>query len=71
MVIFISLLGPSKITSMNISHKVGTGGWGIASGSEAYHASSDVSLFSTSLPVLPHGKSMYHLFFEDSADQYA
>ncbi|OVA03052.1 RNA recognition motif domain [Macleaya cordata] len=51
-----SFSGPSKITSMNSSRKVGSGAWGIPSGSAAYHASSDASLFSTSLPVLPHGK---------------
>ncbi|KAK4420938.1 protein MEI2-like 2 [Sesamum alatum] len=30
--------------------------WRLPSGTDAYHASSDASLFSTSLPVLPHAK---------------
>ncbi|KAJ4975070.1 hypothetical protein NE237_000176 [Protea cynaroides] len=48
--------GPSKIPSVNIARKVRSGAWGIPSGSDAYHASSDASLFSSSLPVLRHEK---------------
>ncbi|KAM5587785.1 protein MEI2-like 5 [Rosa sericea] len=35
---------------------VGRGAWGILSGSDAHHTSSDATLFSSSLPVLPHPK---------------
>ncbi|KAK9132404.1 hypothetical protein Scep_011932 [Stephania cephalantha] len=45
----------SKIPSMNVPQKVGSGSWAIPSG-DIYHASSDASLFSISLPVLPHEK---------------
>ncbi|KAK2993919.1 hypothetical protein RJ640_012793 [Escallonia rubra] len=48
--------GPSRIASLNISKKVGSGAWGVLSGSDAYRASSDATLFSSSLPVLPHEK---------------
>uniref|UniRef100_A0A5B7AI36 RRM domain-containing protein n=1 Tax=Davidia involucrata TaxID=16924 RepID=A0A5B7AI36_DAVIN len=48
--------GPSKITLVNVSKEVGSGAWGILSGSDAYHASSYATLFSSSLPVLPHEK---------------
>ncbi|XP_043702446.1 protein MEI2-like 2 isoform X1 [Telopea speciosissima] len=51
-----SVSGPSKIPSVKISRKVGSGAWRIPSGADAYHASSDASLFSSSLPVLPHEK---------------
>ncbi|XP_010247555.1 PREDICTED: protein MEI2-like 2 [Nelumbo nucifera] len=51
-----SFSGPSKIPSVNIPQKVRSGAWGIPSGSAAYNASSDASLFSCSLPVLPHEK---------------
>ncbi|KAK3024019.1 hypothetical protein RJ639_030160, partial [Escallonia herrerae] len=49
-------VGPSRIASLNISKKVGSGVWGVLSGSDAYRASSDATLFSSSLPVLPHEK---------------
>lgn len=48
--------GPSKNPSVNIPRKVGSGAWGIPRRSDSFHASSDVSLFSSSLPVLPHEK---------------
>ncbi|XP_011082913.1 protein MEI2-like 2 [Sesamum indicum] len=47
--------GPSKIPLMSSPGKEKTA-WKLPSGSDAYHASTDVSLFSTSLPVLSHGK---------------
>ncbi|XWS41057.1 hypothetical protein CRYUN_Cryun17cG0048100 [Craigia yunnanensis] len=47
--------GPSN-TSVNISRKWETGAWGIPRGTDAYLSSSDASLFSSSLPVLPHEK---------------
>ncbi|OVA07512.1 RNA recognition motif domain [Macleaya cordata] len=48
--------GPAKIPLVNIPKKLGNGAWRIPSVSDAYHASSDASLFSSSLPVLPHEK---------------
>ncbi|KAK3002029.1 hypothetical protein RJ639_020913 [Escallonia herrerae] len=48
--------GLSRIASLNISKQVGSGAWGVLSGSDAYRASSDATLFSSSLPVLPHEK---------------
>lgn len=51
-----STSGPTEIPAANTSKEVGRGAWGILSGSNAYHASSDVTLFSSSLPVLPHAK---------------
>ncbi|XVE86261.1 hypothetical protein DITRI_Ditri18aG0021300 [Diplodiscus trichospermus] len=48
--------GPSDAPSANISRKLETGAWGIPRGTGAYHSSSDASLFSSSLPVLPHEK---------------
>ncbi|XP_007048850.2 PREDICTED: protein MEI2-like 2 [Theobroma cacao] len=48
--------GPSNIPSVNISRKWETGAWGIPRGTDTYHSSSDASLFSSSLPVLPHEK---------------
>ncbi|XP_059669275.1 protein MEI2-like 5 isoform X2 [Cornus florida] len=48
--------GPSKFPSMNTSKELGSGPWGISSGSESFHTSSDATLFSSSLPVLPHEK---------------
>lgn len=48
------LVGPTEIPAANTSKEVGRGAWGVLSGSNAYHASSDVTLFSSSLPVLPH-----------------
>ncbi|XP_059449700.1 protein MEI2-like 2 isoform X2 [Corylus avellana] len=53
--------GQFKIPSVDIPAKVGTSAWGIPRGISAY-TSSDVSLFSSSLPVLPHEK----LNFTDS-----
>ncbi|XP_028061558.1 protein MEI2-like 5 [Camellia sinensis] len=47
--------GYLKIPS-NVSKKVGSGAWGVLYGSDVCHASSDATLFSTSLPVLPHEK---------------
>ncbi|KAA8514996.1 hypothetical protein F0562_018217 [Nyssa sinensis] len=47
-----SSLGPSKITLVNASKDVGSGAWGILSGTDAYHASSYATVFSSSLPVL-------------------
>ncbi|ESR50425.1 hypothetical protein CICLE_v10030681mg [Citrus x clementina] len=54
--------GSSNIPSLTIPKKVGSGAWGISFGTEANNASNDASLFSSSLPVLPHEK----LNFADS-----
>ncbi|CAI0475178.1 unnamed protein product [Linum tenue] len=48
--------GPTMIQPVNISKPVGNGGYGILSRSDTHNTSSDVSLFSSSLPVLPHEK---------------
>ncbi|KAK4278967.1 hypothetical protein QN277_016736 [Acacia crassicarpa] len=54
--------GPSGISLLNVAKKVESNAWGIPHGAGAHHASSDASLFSSSLPVLPHEK----LNFPDS-----
>ncbi|XWS12424.1 hypothetical protein CRYUN_Cryun37aG0088100 [Craigia yunnanensis] len=46
---------PTKIPMENESKEAELA-WGILSGSDIYHASSDATLFSSSLPVLPHEK---------------
>ncbi|KAM1571540.1 hypothetical protein ACFX13_037294 [Malus domestica] len=48
--------GSTEVPMVGIPKEVGRGGWGILSGSGAYNASSDATLFSSSLPVLPHPK---------------
>ncbi|KAL0311453.1 UNVERIFIED_CONTAM: protein MEI2-like 2, partial [Sesamum angustifolium] len=48
-------LTPSKIPFGPIP-ETEKSAWRLPSGTDAYHASSDASLFSTSLPVLPHAK---------------
>ncbi|XP_020416332.1 protein MEI2-like 2 isoform X1 [Prunus persica] len=50
--------GAFKIPSVNNPRKLESNAWGILHATEAYHASSDTSLFSSSLPVLPHEKCM-------------
>ncbi|KAK3039073.1 hypothetical protein RJ639_028524 [Escallonia herrerae] len=52
-----SVSGPS----LDVSRQVGNA-WGIRRNTDSFHASSDASLFSSSLPVLPHEK----LNFTDS-----
>lgn len=54
----IMMVGPSKIATMNIPKEIQVGRWGIPPKSDAFHASSDATLFSSSLPVLPHAKCM-------------
>ncbi|XP_072978007.1 protein MEI2-like 2 isoform X3 [Typha angustifolia] len=53
---------PSSIPSVKTHEKVGSSARGITSGLLLHYGSSDASLFSTSLPVLPHEK----LKFADS-----
>ncbi|KAK2441424.1 protein MEI2 [Trifolium repens] len=48
--------GLSGISSLNIPNKVGSSAWRIPHTTDVFHDSNDVSLFSTSLPVLPHEK---------------
>ncbi|XP_026385716.1 protein MEI2-like 2 [Papaver somniferum] len=48
--------GIGKSPSTNTRKQEGNGAWRIPLVSDAYHASSDASLFSSSLPVLPHEK---------------
>ncbi|XP_062096536.1 protein MEI2-like 5 isoform X2 [Humulus lupulus] len=48
--------GPTEIPAGNTPNEMGRGVWGNISGSNAYRASSDATLFSSSLPVLPHAK---------------
>ncbi|KAL5577129.1 hypothetical protein UlMin_018828 [Ulmus minor] len=48
--------GPTEIPPANMTKDVGRGAWGILSGSDAFHVSSDATLFSSSLPVLPHAE---------------
>ncbi|XP_008779504.1 protein MEI2-like 2 [Phoenix dactylifera] len=50
--------GPSNIYPVKNAQKIRSSAWGIPSGSNAYHGSSDASLFSSSLPVLRHEKLM-------------
>ncbi|KAL8152298.1 hypothetical protein V2J09_010058 [Rumex salicifolius] len=48
---------PSMIPpTINTSKRVGTGAWDFQTSTNIYHAPSDVTLFSSSLPVLPHEK---------------
>ncbi|CAK9139299.1 unnamed protein product [Ilex paraguariensis] len=48
--------GLSKIPSIGVSKEVRGGAWGLLSGSNAFHSSTDATLFSSSLPLLPHEK---------------
>ncbi|KAJ4845047.1 hypothetical protein Tsubulata_010838 [Turnera subulata] len=48
--------GTSRIPPLNIPKEMRRSPWGMMSGSHTYQASSDASLFSSSLPVLPHEK---------------
>ncbi|XP_044496855.1 protein MEI2-like 5 isoform X2 [Mangifera indica] len=48
--------GTTKFPPLSVLKEVGSGVWGTIARSDAYHASSDASLFSSSLPVLPHEK---------------
>lgn len=52
-------VGQFKIPSVNVPGKEGSSVWGIPRGIDAYHSSSDASLFSSSLPVLSHEKCMF------------
>lgn len=54
----IHVIGPPKIPQLNIPKEVGGGSCRRIVGSDSYLASDDASLFSSSLPVLPHEKCM-------------
>lgn len=57
----LCLVGPTEIPPVKTFKEVANGAWGILSGSNAYRASSDATLFSSSLPVLPHAKRKHEL----------
>lgn len=59
-----TFIGPSGIPPINVAKKVESGAWGIPHGAGAHHASSDASLFSSSLPVLPHEKCKPVVFLD-------
>ncbi|CAK7350283.1 unnamed protein product [Dovyalis caffra] len=63
------VVGSATIPSLNTPKQMGRGACGMLSGSETYHASasSDATLFSSSLPVLPHEK--LNLNEKDHGDQ--
>ncbi|KAL4027539.1 hypothetical protein IC575_010708 [Cucumis melo] len=65
-----SMSGQAKNLLVNIPRKAGSSAWGIPCASDSFHASSDVSLFSSSLPVLPHEKLDFdsELCQSDAAD---
>lgn len=65
-------VGPLEIPSVNYPRKMGSNLWGILRETDSYHASNDASLFSTSLPVLPHEKCMSAFYFspQDIMDPY-
>lgn len=52
------VIGTRKIPLLNIPKEVGSGAWGSIAGSDLCIAPNDASLFSSSLPVLPHEKCM-------------
>ncbi|KAL0906222.1 hypothetical protein M5K25_024697 [Dendrobium thyrsiflorum] len=51
--------GQSNVPSLKIGQKFGSSAWPVPSGSNMYKGSSDASLFSSSLPVLPHEKLIF------------
>lgn len=71
------LAGPSKIRSIKVSNKEGGPGvHGFVPVSDGHNALSDTTLFSSSLPVLPHGKCMLKLMNykknnQNSYDKYS
>ncbi|QCD79613.1 protein MEI2-like 2 isoform X1 [Vigna unguiculata] len=48
--------GSSETSLLNARKKVASSAWGIPRATDVFHDSSDISLFSSSLPVLPHEK---------------
>ena len=55
---WIIVVGPLKIPLASKSKETGIAACKFQAGCAMYHASSDASLFSSSLPVLPHEKCM-------------
>lgn len=51
--------GQSKVPP-NIPKELGSGAWEVLSRSDVYHASSDATLFSSSLPAFPRSKLNLH-----------
>lgn len=60
---YVVSVGPSGISPHNVPKKAGSSAWGIPRASDVFHDSSDVSLFSSSLPVLPHEKCKLKMMF--------
>lgn len=60
----IVFVGAFKMPSVNNHRKLESTAWGIIRGTGPYHSSTDTSLFSSSLPVLPHEKCTFEFFFE-------
>ena len=52
-------VGPSEIRPINLPRKPGSNLWGMLHETDTHHTPSDASLFSSSLPVLPHEKCMF------------
>ena len=65
LLLLLCLAGATEIPAANNPKELGQGAWGILSGSNAYRASNDATLFSCSLPVLPHAKRMHWLLFQN------
>ena len=63
LIVLCLFAGPLDNPLANISGKE-RNAWRIPLRTGAYHASSDASLFSSSLPVLPHAKCKPDLFWE-------
>lgn len=60
--LFLSL-GSSIIPSVGVSRKAGNA-WNIPHSTDMHYASTDASLFSSSLPILSHKKCMFELLFK-------
>lgn len=63
--LFLSL-GSSILPSVDVSRKAGNA-WNIPHSTDVHYASTDASLFSSSLPILSHKKCMFELLFKVSA----
>jgi len=56
-------VGSSETSLLNARKKVASSAWGIPRATDVFHDSSDISLFSSSLPVLPHEKCKHEMIF--------
>lgn len=59
--LFLSL-GSSMIPTVDVSRKAGNA-WNIPHSTDVHYASTDASLFSSSLPIFSHKKCMFELLF--------